>query len=85
MAAPEKFANTENYVMDMAAFDPDAPEDPGATVESRSFTTEGDLTLLTHECKYASAEVRKMMIESGACEGLSECYVELDKLISTIE
>jgi len=79
---PEKVANTENYAMDMAAFDPNAPEDPNATVESRTFTTNGDGTLMTHVCRYASAEVRKMMIESGAGpDGMEECCQVLDKLL----
>jgi uncharacterized protein YndB with AHSA1/START domain len=81
---PEKVANTENYVMDMSAFDPNAPEDPGATFESRTFATEGDMTLMTHVCRYASAEVCKMMLETGAADGMAECYLELDKLLSEI-
>ncbi len=81
---PEKVANTENYVMDLSAFNPNGPEDPNATVESRTFTTEGATTLLTHVCKYASAEVRKMMLETGACDGMAACYRELDKLLPEI-
>lgn len=81
---PEKVANTENYAMDMAAFNPNAPEDPAATVESRIFTTEGALTLMTHLSKYASAEIRKMVLESGAAEGWAPCYRELDKLLLQI-
>ncbi|WP_411822682.1 SRPBCC domain-containing protein [Leptospira sp. 'Mane'] len=84
VVAPEKVANTENYVMDISTFNPNGPEDPNATVESRTFTTEGAATLLTHVCRYASAEMRKMMLESGACEGMLACYLELDKLISKI-
>jgi uncharacterized protein YndB with AHSA1/START domain len=82
VASLEKFSNTENYIMDWSAFDPNAPEDPNATVESRTFTTDGNMTLLTHRCKYASAEIRKFMIESGACEGMAVCYEGLDKLLS---
>jgi len=79
---PEKVANTENYAMDMSSFDANAPEDPAATVESRTFTTEGNATLMTHVCTYASAEVRKMMIESGAGpDGMEECCQVLDKLL----
>lgn len=79
---PEKFANTENYAMEMSAFDPGAPEDPNATVESRTFTSEGDATLMTHVCTYASAEVRKMVLESGAGpDGMAECCRELDRLL----
>ncbi|BDA80270.1 ATPase [Leptospira kobayashii] len=76
---PEKVANNENYAMDMATFDPDGPENPDATVESRTFTTEGNLTLMTHVCKYASAEVRKA--ELGAAEGWVELCKVLDKLL----
>ncbi|MDZ4726001.1 MAG: SRPBCC family protein [Leptospira sp.] len=81
---PEKLANSENYVMDMSTFDPNAPEDPGATFESRTFTTEGDKTLMTHLCRYGSAEVCKMMLETGAADGMAECYLELDKLLVEI-
>ena len=78
--APEKVANTENFVMDMSTFDPNVPEDPNVTVESRTFTTEGNVTLMTHVYSYSSAEVRKMMIDSGACDGMASCYLALDKL-----
>lgn len=79
---PEIVANTENYAMDMATFDANAPEDPNATVESRKFTTEGKGTLMTHVCKYASAEIRTMMLESGAGpDGMEECCQILDKLL----
>lgn len=79
---PEKVANTENYAMDLSTFDTNAPEDPNATVESRTFTTEGKATLMTHVCTYASAEVRKMMLESGAGpDGMEECCRVLDKLL----
>lgn len=82
---PEKFANTENYAMDMSVFNPNAPEDPNATVESRTFTTEGKGTLMTHVCKYASAEVRKMMLESGAGpDSMEECCQILDKLLQEL-
>ena len=79
---PEKVTNTENYTMDMAAFDPNAPEDPNATVESRRFTADGKGTLMTHVCKYASAEVRKMMLESGAGpDSMEACCQVLDKVL----
>ncbi|PJZ70857.1 ATPase [Leptospira perolatii] len=78
---PEKVANNENYA-DMAAFDPNGPENPDATVESRTFTTEGNLTLLTHVCKYASAEVREM--EFGAVDAWKELCQRLDKLLSEL-
>ncbi|MCG6140578.1 MULTISPECIES: SRPBCC family protein [Leptospira] len=81
---PERLANTENYIMDMSTFDPSAPENPNATFESRTFTTEGNRTLMTHLCRYASAEVCKMMVESGAADGMAECYLELDKLLVEI-
>ncbi len=79
---PEKVANSENYAMDLSTLDANAPDDPAATVESRTFTTEGNATLMTHICTYASAEVRKMMIESGAGpDGMEECCRVLDKLL----
>lgn len=84
VVAPEKFSNTENYVMDMSTFDPNAPEDPNATIESRTFTTEGKQTLMTHVYRFSSAEVRTTMIECGAVDGMSECYLELDKILSTM-
>lgn len=82
VVVPEKFANTENYIMDIATFDPNAPEDPNVTVESRTFKTEGSGTLMTHHYKYASAEICKMMVEAG--DGMAECYLELDKFLSEI-
>ena len=83
---PEKVANSENYAMDMTSFDANAPEDPAATVESRTFTAEGNATLMTHVCTYASAEVRKMMIESGAGpDGMEECCQILDKLLEELK
>ncbi|WCL50620.1 SRPBCC domain-containing protein [Leptospira sp. GIMC2001] len=81
---PEKIANTENYIMDMSSFDPNAPEDPDATFESRTFTTEKDGTLMTHLCRYASADICKMMVETGAADGMAECYLKLDTLLSDI-
>jgi uncharacterized protein YndB with AHSA1/START domain len=81
---PEKVSNTENYIMDFSIFDRDAPEDQNATVESRTFTKEGSFTLMTHVYTYPSAEVRKFMIECGAADGMSECYLELDKLLISI-
>ncbi|PJZ52826.1 SRPBCC domain-containing protein [Leptospira adleri] len=79
---PEKVANNENYATDMSAFNPDGPENPDATVESRTFTTEGDGTLLTHVFKYASSEIREL--ESGAAEGWIPLCLELDKLLLEI-
>jgi len=81
---PEGVSNTENYAMDMAVFDPQAPEDAAATVESRTFTAEGTLTLLRHVTRYASAEIRKMVLESGAVDGWVPCYLELDKLLKDL-
>ncbi|MBL8993180.1 MAG: SRPBCC domain-containing protein [Spirochaetia bacterium] len=82
--APEKIANTENYLMDLSTFDRNAPEDPNATVESRTFTEEGNKTLMTHVCRYASAEICKMVAGTGATEGMAACYLELDKLLLEI-
>ncbi len=79
--APEKLANTENYIMDYSTFNPNGPEDPNATVESRTFIAEGNATRMTHVCKYSSAEVRNMIVGSGADEGMAACYRELDKLL----
>jgi uncharacterized protein YndB with AHSA1/START domain len=79
--APEIVANTENFAMDMSAFDPDAPEDPSATVESRVFTEAGKKTLMTHHYRFASPEIRKMVFESGADEGMEACYRELDRIL----
>ncbi len=79
---PEKVANNENYASDMSAFNPNGPENPDATVESRIFTTEGDLTLMTHVWKYASAEAREA--ELGAAEGWIPLCLELDKLLLEI-
>jgi hypothetical protein len=63
-------------------FDPNAPEDPAAIVESRTFITEGNGTLMTHVCRYVSAEARKMALEPGAGpDGMEACCQELDKLL----
>lgn len=82
--SPVKVANTENCVMDMSTFNPHAPEESGATVESRTFTTEGNGTLMTHHYRYSSVEVCKMMLETGAADGMAACYLELDKLLLKI-
>ncbi|TGL63509.1 SRPBCC domain-containing protein [Leptospira sarikeiensis] len=82
VVVPEKFSNNENYATDLAAFNPDGPENPDATVESRKFTTEGNLTLLTHVWTYASAEVREA--ELGAADGWKELFQGLDKLLSEL-
>ncbi|MBI3394922.1 MAG: SRPBCC domain-containing protein [Spirochaetia bacterium] len=82
--APEKLANTENYVMDYSSFNPNAPEDPNATVESRNFVTKGAGTLMTHVIKYSSPEVCKMVMGSGAVDGMAACYLELDKVLAEI-
>lgn len=79
---PEQVANSENYAMDLSAFNPNAPEDPNATVESRTFTSEANGTLMTHVARYASAEICKMVLGSGANDGMAACYLELDKLLS---
>ncbi|MCB1304407.1 MAG: SRPBCC domain-containing protein [Leptospiraceae bacterium] len=81
VAAPETLTNTENYMMDMETFDPNAAEDPAATVESRVFSTDGESTLVTHTCTYASAEVRGMMMDSGMVDALEECYRKLEECI----
>ncbi len=81
---PERLANTENYALDMSAFNPNGPEDPNAMVETRIFTAEGTGTRLTHICKYVSAEVCRATIESGAGpDGLAQCYEELDRLLAS--
>ncbi|PJZ26903.1 ATPase [Leptospira hartskeerlii] len=79
---PEKVANDENYATDMSTFNPNGPENPDATVESRTFTTEGDLTLMTHVVKFASAEVREM--EIGAVEAWKDLCLVLDKLLAEL-
>jgi uncharacterized protein YndB with AHSA1/START domain len=81
---PEKLANTENYAMDMSSFDPNVPEDPNASVESRTFTTEGEFTLMIHVCSFASAEERQMVLESGMAEGWASNCLELDRLLLEI-
>ncbi|EQA47342.1 hypothetical protein LEP1GSC050_1820 [Leptospira broomii serovar Hurstbridge str. 5399] len=81
---PETITNTENYAVDMSAFNPNALEDPNATVESRTFTIEGNGTLMTHVCKFSSAEVRKMVLETGMVDGWAVCCQELDKLLLEI-
>ena len=82
---PEKISNTENYIMDYATFDATAPEDPNATFESRVFVSQGNGTLMTHTCKYASADICKFMGESGAIEGMTACYLVLDKVLSEMQ
>ncbi|TGJ98363.1 ATPase [Leptospira langatensis] len=84
VVVPEIVANTENYAMDMTTFDPNAPEDPNAFVETRTFTAQGNGTLMTHVCQFASAEARKEILESGMVEGWEENYQGLEKLLSTL-
>ncbi|PJZ50988.1 SRPBCC domain-containing protein [Leptospira saintgironsiae] len=79
---PEKFANNENYATDMSTFNPEGPTNPDATVESRTFTTEGNLTLMTHVVKFASAEVREA--EIGAVEAWKDICLVLDKLLAEL-
>ncbi|AYV57776.1 SRPBCC domain-containing protein [Leptospira kmetyi] len=83
--APEKVTNTENYATDMPTFNlKTAVEDPNAMVEARTFTTEGDLTLMTHVCKFTSAEGRKIAMETNLADGMGEFYQPLDKLLSEL-
>ena len=84
LQAPEKVANTENYAMDLSQFDANAAEDPNATVESRTFTPEAEGTLLTHVTRFASAETRRLALESGATEGWVPLYAELDKFLAEL-
>lgn len=84
VVTPETLANTENYAMDMAAFDLNAPEDPNASVERRTFTQVGDGTLLTHVCRFGSDEERRLTLESGMSEGWKANCLELDKLLEEI-
>lgn len=81
---PQCIANTENYAMDLSVFDAKSPEDANASVESRTFTSEGERTLMTHVVKYASAEICKMVLGEGASEGMEACYVALDGLLNTM-
>ena len=78
---PEKFSNTENYANDMSIFDSNAPEDPDGTVESRTFTTKGKGTLMTHTSKFSSEDVRRMIIDSGSLDGWKALCNELDRLL----
>ncbi len=78
----EKIANSENYAIDMNVFNPDALESPDVTKESRTFTTEGDLTLMTHVCTYASDEIRKN--EIGGVEAWKDLCLVLDKILEDI-
>lgn len=82
VTVPEVVANDENYA-DMSAFDPNAPHDPNATVESRTFTSEGAGTRMVHVYKCASADAAKAALE-GAVEGMADFYNGLDKLLSEI-
>ncbi|EPG74925.1 hypothetical protein LEP1GSC058_1641 [Leptospira fainei serovar Hurstbridge str. BUT 6] len=81
---PEKVTNTENYAVDMSTFNSNIAEDPNAMIEMRTFTTEGDATLMTHVCKYSSAEMRKMALETNMADGMGEFYEPLDKLLLEI-
>ncbi|AXR62593.1 SRPBCC domain-containing protein [Leptospira mayottensis] len=81
---PEKVVNTENYAMDMSTFNSNAEEDPNAMVEARTFITEGDETLMTHTCKYSSAEMRTMALETNMVDGMGAFYQPLDKLLLEI-
>lgn len=82
---PERISNSENYAMDLSTFDPKAPEDANATFESRTFVSEGNDTIMTHVAKYASAEICKMVLGSGASEGMEACYAELDKVLIQLD
>jgi hypothetical protein len=53
-------------------------------IESRTFATRGDGTPVTHVCKFPSAEVRKLALESGMADGFSACCEELVKLLSAL-
>lgn len=75
----EKIANSENYATDMNVFNPDAQESPDVTKESRTFTTEGNLTLMTHVCTYANSEIREN--EIGGIEAWKDLCLVLDKIL----
>lgn len=83
LSVPETVANSENYAVDMSTFNSNTAEDPNAMVETRTFTTEGNTTLLTHVCKYTSEEARKMALETNAADPdcMGEFYLPLDQLL----
>lgn len=81
IAAPGKVVNTESFIPDLSAYDPNAPEDPGAAINSLSLVSKDTTTLMTLVCKYPSAEVRKTVLETGMVEGMAGSYSSLDKLI----
>ncbi len=78
----EKISNSENYAFDMSKFDSNAPENPEANRESRTFTSDGNSTLMTHVCTYASAEIREN--EIGGVEAWKDLCLALDRILEEL-
>ncbi len=81
IAAPGRLVNTESFIPDMVAFNANAPEDPGAALNTLVLTSDGDMTLMTLVCHYPSAEVRQMVMQTGMETGMETSYKRLDAML----
>jgi uncharacterized protein YndB with AHSA1/START domain len=84
IAAPERLVNTESFIPDFAAFNPDAPEDANAALNTLVLTGEGEGTLMTLVCRYPSAAIRKAVIETGMATGMETSYKRLDTMLAGV-
>jgi len=81
IAAPERLVNTESFVPEPDSLPANAPEDPNAAINTLVLTARGEATLMTLTCRYPSAEVRKMVVDTGMETGMETSYARLDALL----
>lgn len=78
--APERIQSTEDFVPDISVpIDATAPT-ANASINTLELKAEGAQTLMTLTCKFASAEICKMAVESGMARGMGISYQRLDKI-----
>ncbi len=77
--APEIITNTEIFIPDPTQL-PSLSESSQASVNTLQLAAAGKGTLMTLTCRYPSAEIRKMALETGMEEGMEISYVRLDEM-----
>lgn len=82
IAAPERIVNTESFVPEPDSLPANAPEDPNAAVNTLTLVPEGKGTHMTLVCRYPSAEIRKMVVETGMQGGMETSYARLDAMLT---
>lgn len=75
IVAPERLVNTEVF---------DEPWYPGEALDTMVLVEQGDVTTMTITVRYASAEARAIVMQSGMEDGLVESFDKLAELLATM-